>query len=781
MQRNNRGSWLGLALCAASILTAQAAPRRLVVIKADGLPAEVLDRWARATDPNTGRSVLPWVDHVFRRNGSWVRNFYTRGISLSAPAWSMLDTGEHLVIKGNVEYDRFTLRVYDYLNFFPFYLANARSTRADMPGPEVLDETGHSLLVDRFPPEERYQSNQLFQRGVHWRILGQGAVKRITSRTPRELFDEWQTGFEFTPAVTEQVEREVMQGIAGATDNYLDYYFIDYDHVVHLANDEASLVGVLRKLDALVGRLYTAIEASPRAKDTILVLVSDHGMNSDADVYSQGYNLVQFFNSAKGGGHHVVLNRHPMTEYKLRALDPFVTEVSSASSESLYLAGQAANYPTALLDLDGNERASIHLRNSDLNRLQQLLQRAAAKDMQAGRDALALIESKRTAWSRIVTEVEEERAALKRGIERQRLVVDAQEKKFNRLEHDLELDEPPKRERAALSSWERDYEGYGGYVEYLRHLLSLKASDLQAAKFRVDQLIPRRAMGDANRICDLQNYSIGPGVRINYFQALTELRARNNVQQGVSSRPVDFIAVALDPAGLASLNAGADYGVFLYFDDAHEALLLVRERAGQVSIRYQPAAKLTQDSNGAITFDARPWGADLPLKYFEDPALDVQGERGAWLSEWHTDQEWLSAVHRTMYSNGVIGLAEHFGPTRLGRTSKLWDEAGPDEPVLRRFEERKRGRVATDLLVLASNHWNFNVRGFNPGGNHGSFFRVSTNSTLMLSGAGIPQGRQIERPYDSMSFFPTLLRVSGLATSVQVRAYPGRVIQELLP
>jgi len=36
--------------------------------------------------------------------------------------------------------------------------------------------------------------------------------------------------------------------------------------------------------------------------------------------------------------------------------------------------------------------------------------------------------------------------------------------------------------------------------------------------------------------------------------------------------------------------------------------------------------------------------------------------------------------------------------------------------------------------ALRPNHWNFDVRGFNPGGNHGSFFRISTHSTLMFAG-----------------------------------------------
>ena len=37
-------------------------------------------------------------------------------------------------------FDRYALRVEDYLNFFPFYLGYALSRRVDMPGVELLDE-----------------------------------------------------------------------------------------------------------------------------------------------------------------------------------------------------------------------------------------------------------------------------------------------------------------------------------------------------------------------------------------------------------------------------------------------------------------------------------------------------------------------------------------------------------------------------------------------------------------------------------------------------------------
>jgi len=45
----------------------------------------------------------------------------------------------------------------------------------------------------------------------------------------------------------------------------------------------------------------------------------------------------------------------------------------------------------------------------------------------------------------------------------------------------------------------------------------------------------------------------------------------------------------------------------------------------------------------------------------EDARLDVPlAGRVAWLSEWHTDLEWLRALHKTQYSNGFIGLHEQF-------------------------------------------------------------------------------------------------------------------------
>src|ERR1051325_5801891 len=65
--------------------------RRLVLIKIDGLPQRLVDEFVNETHPATGKSRLPWVRHVFYDQGTRLSNFYVRGMSLSAPSWSLLD------------------------------------------------------------------------------------------------------------------------------------------------------------------------------------------------------------------------------------------------------------------------------------------------------------------------------------------------------------------------------------------------------------------------------------------------------------------------------------------------------------------------------------------------------------------------------------------------------------------------------------------------------------------------------------------------------------------
>ena len=103
------------------------------------------------------------------------------------------------------------------------------------------------------------------------------------------------------------------------------------------------------------------------------VRVKKLSVNSDERAYSQGFNLVNLLSAKSGGAHHVITKRRVMKDYSIKGIYPLVPLITTASPEATYLKGQQDRYRTALLDFDGNERASIHLRHSTVNTLQILL------------------------------------------------------------------------------------------------------------------------------------------------------------------------------------------------------------------------------------------------------------------------------------------------------------------------------------------------------------------------------------------------------------------------
>jgi len=778
---------LPLILAAAIVLADEPARvQRVVILKVDGLPERLLERYVKESGGpgREGHSRLPWIQHVFAQNGVWMENFYVRGLSLSAPSWSLLDSGRHLQIRGNVEYDRYTLRAYDYLNFFPFYFTYPVSKHVDMPGVELMDDSGVPLLIDRFPYEQRSQSLQLLQRGLRLNSFP-GALKRAVARSPKDFVDEWQIGIPWSASLYRQMEADLTRALKDPEIRYLDYFTGDYDHTAHLTADPVSQLHTLENLDALVGRIWNAISVSPLASNTALVLVSDHGMNTSEKIFSQGFNLVDWFNSPAGGAHHVLTNRHPLTEFKLKGLDPFVSEVITPSPESSYLAGQADQYPTVMLDLDGNERASIGLRNNTLNIVQILLDQLIQKRLPGPIRNAALsalfqtLDRVRAEWRRDLDELSEELTALDARIEIQQRRVDAQPKKWTKDQVSRGLDKDARREAVQLAAWRSERKAYAEYVATIWRLLDLTPADFDPGKFKITDLIPPKSLGPLNSFWDLRHYVTGraPGgllakedgsldwdrsfVRVDYFAALRAISARNNIQAGVAPQPVDFLAVRIPREVLIGTLSPQDLpdrdGILLWRDDSHQALILARKN----EIRYLP-----------VDPDLTPaaWSPGLPLDLLEDPLLAVGAEKPEhWLSQWHDERAWLEAVHRTRYSNGIIGVSEEL----------LEAPAAADSP-LNRFRQRQRQLRRTDLLVLANDHWNFNVRGFNPGGNHGAFFRASTHSVLLFAGGkntGIPTGLHVETPYDSLSFVPTILSLMGMPEP----DLPGPVIQELVP
>ncbi|HEX4230107.1 MAG TPA: alkaline phosphatase family protein [Bryobacteraceae bacterium] len=753
--------WLA-PLVFASLIAAQPVPhsdrhdRRLLILKVDGLGADRLYDAMREIDPTTGKSRLPWMSYVFAEHGTIFDNFYTRGISLSAPSWSMLDTGRHGIIRGNVEFDRYTGHTYDYLNFVPFYLGYARKLRVDMPGVEVLDRAGIPLVSDRFPLRQVFQAPQLFQRGVDWTSLSHALERHFSGKAVMSMI-EGSGSPSMDETLLAQEVADVKTAIAEPEIFYIDYYTGEIDHVGHANNDPAALMAQLKHLDALVGRLWAAIQSSPLAQDTTVVMVSDHGMNNVPGIASQGFSLSDFFGSPQGGAHHVITDRHQLSDYKLAGLNPLVSRVPMESKASFYLKGETNRYPTAWLDVDGNERASVWLRNSDLNKIHILLLQLARTDLapeirRAAAECLdETIDRHRAAWTATANELDQEMRALAQRIDERK----AEGLKRTRTGHQADrlLDE--------LDDWQREEREYTSYLTHLRGLLAFRADPANPFKQKISDLVPELVLGDLNTVGQLQHYIAGPAENglvldtaghldedrsfrhVDYFSMLAAQRVHNNPQPTVSPRPIDFMAMAL---------ANGDY--WLYGDEDKQLIIHVGPD-GRISV--QPVQNLKEE-DGHLQFQKQPWCAGLPLHIFEDPALHLPpgADRAAWLSEPHTEREWMDAIHKTEYSNGVISITEYFSPVGT-------NVPGPPgiSPILLRYERRRRELVQPDFEVFAADHWNFNVRDFNPGGNHGSFLRISTHSVWMMEGRGVPVHTVIQEPYDTLNFASTILSVAG--------------------
>jgi arylsulfatase A-like enzyme len=802
--------------------------KRVVVIQCDGLPYDVVDRFVRERDPRSGKSQLPWFDYIFYQRGTRLANFYVRGMSLSAPSWSLIDTGQHLQIKGNVEFDRYTLQSYDYLNFIPFYVQATVGKRVDMQGVEVVDALGIPLLSDAYPHDERHATFSLFQRGPRYLTFGK-ALENKFKKAPKEIFDEWtMDGLGLKSSVPDQLLRELIEAINDPRRRYLEFVTTDFDHAAHHNNDREAHLFALKELDTMLGQIWAAIQQSPLASETTLIVVSDHGVNTDERVYSQGFNLVKLLGSSEGGGHHAVTKRRLLLDYAIKGIYPFVAQITTTTRDSYYLKGQSTEYPTALLDFDGNERASLQLRDSDLNLLHIILQQLQRpKISEPIRRALTdqffkTIDARRTEWEENLDQVNEELGALRRKIEQQRGLCTAQPKKFSKEDVEAGRDEESKRVCVWLDIWMGQDKGYSEYGRTLTNLLALRKENFNPAKLKIADVIAPRAMGEHNTVHRLQNYVAGsaPGglvlkvdgtldmqksfVHVDYFALLHGVTVRNNVQPGVANRPVDLLAMRIPSELVKPMIADAGITpdvVWVSAGAEQQALILAREdERGQLSFRYQPIKNLTQDEQGQLHFEEVPWRAGLPLQLWEDPILNLPGgssdekSRAAWLSAWHSDLEWLHAIHLTHYSNGLIGLHEQLARHTVGRLRL--DEPGisADERLLRRLLRRQRANIEADLLIVANDHWNFDVRGFNPGGNHGSFFRISTHSTFMLAGGdktSIPRAAVVEEPYDSLSFVPTVLALTGdlrddnnpipVLWDKGFRRFPGRPVKEVLP
>src|SRR6185503_4721331 len=160
----------------------------------------------------------------------------------------------------------------------------------------------------------------------------------------------------------------------------------------------------------------------------------------------------------------------------------------------------------AMLDFDGNERASLQPRNSDLNKLQILLQQLQRSDLdKTVRTAVTdeffrTLDSRRKEWSQTLDELDVELNALRRSIELQRKEWEKQPKKFTKEDMEAGRDEASKRIFVNLDRSQREEKEYSLYVATMRRLLSIAPEAFEPLKVKIEEVIPKQSMGDRNSI-----------------------------------------------------------------------------------------------------------------------------------------------------------------------------------------------------------------------------------------------------------------------------------------
>jgi len=802
--------------------------RRLIILRFDGLSPELIRRYVAERNPQTGKSYLPWIRRVFYEEGIVFENFYTRGQSLSGPSWAMLATGRPQPLLSNVEWDRATGRMEDYLNNVLIQYELLRGRRLHARAVEVLDERGAPLLEDLYEQDEKRIGLELIRRGTSWTALARTLRARFPHRSAEEMLARWLGGPDSHEAFDMANEEHLLANMKDPRFRYLSAFYTLFDHFVHTNNDGGMIRELLQQVDRTVGRLYTAIREGPYAEETVLILISDHGITTHPDVYSQGFNLVNYFARADWGGHHVLTKRANLHDFQFRSVNFLAQGFVNPSRESLYLKGQA-HYPTLFIDYDGNERAMLHFRNSDLNLLHLVLREM--KRHRPEREARALrafffdvIERNRARWERECREVREELWALDTWLRRLRETASALPSEHE-LRKDLQV------QMKNLAEYRAEYEAY---LRMLANLLALRPESFDPHAARIEDLIRPRTFGARNSVYQLQNYVVGlaDGTihvradgrvdeaatfrRLDYFRLLKGHRVLNNVQPQVAPYPVDFLALRIPyeeirPALQGTpLDTGYDV-VWLYGGEDHQALIVARPLptdSEQWLLRYVPIARLRQSADGTIAFEWRDFRPGLPLALWEDDGLRVAGDRRAWLEAFHSEREWIEAAHGTRYAIAIVGLYELLGKPvrtflsegyleklraaeRIAFANRPTEEAAPEAALLLRFFERRRRNMEPDLLLHANMYWNFNIRDFNPGGNHGSFYRTAAQATWMMWGGrqtGLKRGYVVTRPYESLSFVPTVLELIGatrdgrLSEAARAKGFhplPGEIVWEV--
>ncbi len=694
--------------------------RRLVLIKVDGLPPDLLaaaafperedgfDRLAYGDDlrrsirvyqQQSGRQILlPNIRRYFYEGGTVFDNMYSATLTLSAVAWAVIETGQPSVIKGHGTFSRDTSYLRSHLDGFRDTIDAIRRGEGKTAALWNLDQIGVSLMSDAFEPARTWTGPQVYSRIAHRELLleagrrwlhnGQEGVGNIV----RSHLSRLVTGIDYSDFNQELnadlTARKILEeGLTGEEEiDFVSPLFTVMDHQQHVDPHPENLIYWLVKLDRLVGTVFRAVEQSARAADTVVAMTSDHGSEIDPGRTAISFPITKVFRTPLMGGHTVktllVEGAWNAVTVPLPGIDfPRVYESKYSPYGSKGHPKGEKGYITAFLDNFGNGRSSVFLRNNDLNRLHLLL-------LELRRDRIAperfarLRELFRATLERSRRWLEPDLAAYRDYHESSLELAARLEEKADNYSQDSawRLRVEAKRDAPQIEALERLLR-----VRFEPEEGGLYFDEVFGKAFEIGDFIPKGYLGLANDVHQLSNYTIGLDEELNwvqttvdhqgnpvpmdYFQVLSDYRAANAPANGLAN-PYDVILTRVPAASAAAelrrhgfREADRPIELALWVKSTAKGnplkggeALLLQSAEGEVA--YLPIGSLEQFEDGSIRFRIR---AEIdPLAILKGPGFESPDGSSAWewMGRYRPRRQWLRAVHRTEYGTSMAILLD---------------------------------------------------------------------------------------------------------------------------
>ena len=712
---------LALCLTMGAHVGAASGKPRLILIKADALPPDLLaalsfpereDYWRRLSyredlrqalrfyQEQTGRSiVLPNIRHYFFQDGVYVENCFSETLTLSPVSWAVIDTGQPSVIKGTGTFSRDTCYLRYHLDGLRDTIDAIRHKESTSAALWNLDQVGVSLMPDAFDPDRVWSGLQIYRRKANRATLVEMG-RQWVHNDRRNIFEIVQshlshrvTGRDYTEFAQEvsglMTARKILaKDLLGEEQyDYLSPLFTLIDHQQHVDPHPQNLIHWTVKLDRLVGRIFEAVERSTRRNQTVVAIVSDHGSEIQPGKTAFSFPITEVFRTRFFGGHTV------KTLLVENAWNSVTTPVAGIDSPRVYesphspygeASGGNKGFITCFIDNFGNGRSSVNLRNDDLNRLHLILREIKRSQPDSER------------WLRLISMFRETLAQAREWLEPDvALYRDYHEGARDMAAQLLSKAEPHARNVAWRLKKELDRDS--PQIATLELLLGLRFAPEEApsgllfqriarSDFKISSLIPRAFLGIPNQVYQLSHYTLdldenlnwvtttvdpkGHRVPLNYYQILTDYRVANAPVSG-HFNPHDLIVTRLP-----TLQA-ADALRAIVWDDAEDRrplnVLWVKstakdryDKGGEAlivedqnrQILYLPVAGFEQASDLTISFQVSA-GPD-PLGLLGRDGIQVSGQtsRLDWVRRFHSREDWLEATFRTEYSTAVCILLD---------------------------------------------------------------------------------------------------------------------------